>query len=205
MMRILFKQILILVVHLVVLQPLLAQDTLILMDRKPILVQSFRVEGDEAIYVKAGQKKERKIEVDKLYSLRSPGKAEQVLYRMDTLENNWYTAAQMADYIRGQEDARAGYVPQARKTGAGGFLFGFGGSAAGLFYGPLFPIIYTGWKGYTKPKFTKENGFNEQFNGNPYYTEGFGTTAKRMVNVRSAAGSASGFILGVVTLTLVLN
>lgn len=205
MMRILFKHILLLAVHLLAISPLLAQDTLILMDRKPILVQSFHIEGEDAIYVKAGQKKERKIEVDKIYSLRSPGKAEQVVYRMDTLENNWYTAAQMADYIHGQEDARTGYIPQARKTGAGGFIFGFGGSAAGLFYGPLFPIIYTGWKGYTKPKFTKENGFNEQFKDNPYYTEGFGTTAKRMVNVRSAAGSASGFILGVVTLTLVLN
>jgi len=184
---------------------LFGQDTLVLIDRKPILISSSRVENDYVYYVKAGRKREKKIEQDKVYSHRSKGKPDQIYYKQDTLENNWYTAEQMAFYINGQVDARNGYLKQARKTGSGGMMFGFAGAAAGMFYGPLFVIGYTAWKGYTLPKFTAENGYNQAYIDNPYYKEGFGTTAKRMVTKRSAAGSAAGYILGVVTLTLVLN
>ncbi len=184
---------------------LIAQDTLILIDRHPIVVVSHRFESDQVFYIPAGKKREKSMEADKVFSIRAAGKPEQVVYRLDTLENNWYTADQMSDYIRGQHDAQKGYLSQANKTGSGGVMVGFAGAATGLFYGPLFIIGYTGWKGYTRPQFTKENGYNEAFTGNVYYQEGFGTAAKRMVSRRSALGSAAGFVLGVVTLSLVLR
>ncbi len=184
---------------------LLAQDTLILIDRPSKLISSFRVEGEMVYFKKVGRNREKKIEIDKVFSVRSPGKPEQVVYVQDTLENNWYTAEQMSFYILGQQDARKGYRNQATKAGGGGVLFGFGGSAAGFPYSPLFVIAYTSWKGYQLPKFTQKNGYNPVYLSNEYYKEGFGTTAKRMVTRRSFAGSMAGFILGTVTLTLVLN
>ena len=84
-------------------------------------------------------------------------------------------------------------------------MFGFIGSATGLFYGPLFVIGYTAWKGNTKPSLKEEYGFKPEFADNPYYIEGFGTMAKRYTIRRSAIGSAAGYILGAVTLSLVIR
>ena len=182
-----------------------AQDTLVLIDREPKLISAFRVENDQVFYIPFGRNKERIIEIDKLYSVRTSTKGEVILYKQDSLENNYLNVEQMADYIHGQQDARNGYGKQATKSGAGGFVFGFLGSATGLYYGPIFIIGYTAWKGASKPKYKKELGFDKKFTDNVFYKEGYGTMAKRLVSRRSALGSATGFLFGVGTLALVLQ
>jgi len=182
-----------------------AQDTLVLIDREPKLISTFRIEDDQVFYIPFGNKKERIIEIDKLYSVRTSSKVEVILYKQDSLENNYLNIEQMADYIHGQQDARNNYGKQASKSGAGGFVFGFLGSATGLYYGPVFVIGYTAWKGASKPKYTKELGFDKKFADNIFYKEGYGTMAKRLVSRRSALGSATGFLFGVGTLALVLQ
>lgn len=182
-----------------------AQDTLILIDRAPKIISSFRIENDQVFYIPFKKKKERIIEIDKLYSVRSSSKSELVIYKQDTLENNYLNAEQMADYMLGQQDARNAYGKQATKSGAGGFVFGFAGAATGIYYGPIFIIGYTAWKGASKPKYKTELGFDKKFAKNPFYKEGYGTMAKRLVTRRSALGSATGFLFGVATLALVLQ
>lgn len=182
-----------------------AQDTLVMIDREPKLISAFRVENDQVFYIPFGKKKERIIEIDKLYSVRTSSKGEEILYKQDSLENNYLNVEQMADYIHGQQDARNNYGKQATKSGAGGFVFGFLGSATGLYYGPIFIVGYTAWKGASKPKYKKELGFDKKFVNNVFYKEGYGTMAKRLVSRRSAIGSGLGFLFGVATLSFVLQ
>jgi hypothetical protein len=182
-----------------------AQDTLILIDRAPMIVSSVEVSDREVIYTELGKKKQKSMEIYKVYSIKRANKEEQLIYVQDTLEGNWYTQEQMSDYLRGQADARAKYKTKAARAGAGGVMVGFLGSGTGLFYGPLFVIGYTALKGYSKPSLKAEDGFNEAFLGNPYYTEGYGTMAKRYTIRRSAAGAAAGYILGAITLSIVLR
>ena len=182
-----------------------AQDTLVLIDREPKFISAYRIENDQVFYLPFGKTKERIIEIDKLYSVRTSSKGEEILYKQDSLENNYLNVEQMADYIHGQQDARNNYGKQATKSGAGGFVFGFLGSATGLYYGPIFIVGYTAWKGASKPKYKKELGFDKKFVDNVFYKEGFGTMAKRLVSRRSAIGSGLGFLFGVATLSFVLQ
>ncbi len=182
-----------------------AQDTLVLIDREPKFISAYRIENDQVYYIPFGKKKERIIEIDKLYSVRTSSKGEEILYKQDSLENNYLNEEQMADYIHGQQDARNNYGKQATKSGAGGFVFGFLGSATGLYYGPIFIVGYTAWKGASKPKYKKELGFDKKFVNNVFYKEGYGTMAKRLVSRRSAIGSGLGFLFGVATLSFVLQ
>jgi hypothetical protein len=182
-----------------------AQDTLVLIDREPKFISAYRIENDQVYYLPFGKTKERIIEIDKLYSVRTSSKGEEILYKQDSLENNYLNVEQMADYIHGQQDARNGYGKQATKSGSGGFVFGFLGSATGIYYGPLFVIGYTAWKGASKPKYKKELGFDKKFVDNVFYKEGYGTMAKRLVSRRSAIGSGFGFLFGVATLSFVLQ
>lgn len=182
-----------------------AQDTLVLIDREPKFISAYRIENDQVYYLPFGKTKERIIEIDKLYSVRTSSKGEEILYKQDSLENNYLNEEQMADYIHGQQDARNNYGKQATKSGAGGFVFGFLGSATGLYYGPIFIVGYTAWKGASKPKYKKELGFDKKFVNNVFYKEGYGTMAKRLVSRRSAIGSGLGFLFGVATLSFVLQ
>lgn len=190
---------------LVSLSPVIGQDTLVLLDRAPIAASNVVIQEENIFYVPAGKTRQREIERTKVFSVKYSGGKEQVVYVQDTLENNWYTATQMAMYIKGQEDARSAYKTRASRAGKTGFLVGFAGSASGLLYGPLFVLGYTSLKGYSKPAFEEQYGFSSQYADDPYYREGFGTMAKRYTVRRSAAGSAVGYILGVITLSLVLS
>lgn len=182
-----------------------AQDTLILMDRAPLIVSSVTYDSLEVHYIVQGKKKLKSMEIQKVYSIKRPNQAEEFVYVQDTLEGNWYTLEQMADYIQGQTDARNSYKTKASKSGAGGVMVGFVGSATGLFYGPLFIIGYSALKGFSKPSLEPEHGFDVKYAENPYYIEGFGTMAKRYTARRSAIGAAAGYILGAVTLSIVLR
>ena len=182
-----------------------AQDTLVLIDRAPLIVSSVRYDSFEVHYTVQGKSKSKSMEIQKVYSIKRPNQAEEFIYVQDTLEGNWYTQAQMADYIQGQTDARNSYKTKASKAGAGGVMVGFIGSATGLFYGPLFIIGYSALKGFSKPSFKPEHGFDVKYAENPYYIEGFGTMAKRYTSRRSALGAAAGYIFGAVTLSIVLR
>lgn len=182
-----------------------AQDTLILIDRAPMIVSSVTFDSFEVHYTEVGKRKSKSMEIQKVYSIHRQNQPEEFIYVQDTLEGNWYTRAQMADYIQGQNDARKSYKTKASKAGTGGVMVGFIGSATGLFYGPLFIIGYSALKGYSKPSLKPEYGFDVKYAENVYYKEGFGTMAKRYTSRRSAAGAAVGYILGIVTLSIVLR
>ncbi|MFN5372247.1 MAG: hypothetical protein ACK5B6_12370 [Bacteroidia bacterium] len=180
-------------------------SSLVLIDRYPkkaIFVDT----ADGFLYFRLPGKLEiKEIELDKVYSVRRSDASEKILYSPDTLENNWLSASEMEDYIKGQQDAQRYYKIRPALSAMGGFFVGAAGSALGMFIGPVTVLSYTGFAGYTLPGSGKLSGFNPAMKSNAAYREGFGTAAKRKTVKKAALWSAIGYVGGLSALTIVLS
>lgn len=177
-----------------------AQDTLVMIDRAPKVGTFSRIEGEYVIYKK--RNREKSIEIDKVFSIRSPGLDEKIIYRLDTLEGNIYSISEMKDYIQGQQDARKGFRKKSKYIGMGGFVAGAVGSMGGLLYGPVSILAYTGLVGYSKPKLREKRGFNPDMIASPPYIDGYSTMAKRYSTRAAFVGSTVGYVTGIFALSI---
>ena len=180
-------------------------SSLTLIDRYPIKAVFVDTAEGFLFYRLPGTLKMREIELDKVYSVRNFSGEDKVIYTPDTLENNWLSVAEMKDYMQGQYDAMKAYKKRPVLTGLGGFIVGGISAGAGMFYGPLGVISYTGIVGYALPKNNKRNGFNPVMESNEAYKEGFGTAAKRRSVKRAALWSSIGYVSGLAILTTILQ
>lgn len=180
-------------------------SNLTLIDRYPIKAIFVDTAEGFLFYRLPGTLKMSEIELDKVYSIRSATGAETVVYRPDTLENNWLSVAEMKNYMQGQYDAMKAYRKRPVLTGLGGFIVGGISAGAGMFYGPLGVISYTGIVGYALPKNNKRHGFNPAMESNEAYKEGFGTAAKRRSVKSAALWSSIGYVSGLAILTTILQ
>ena len=180
-------------------------SSLTLIDRYPIKAVFVDTAEGFLFYRLPGTLKMREIELDKVYSVRNFSGEDKVIYTPDTLENNWLSVAEMKDYMQGQYDAMKAYKKRPVLTGLGGFIVGGISAGAGMFYGPLGVISYTGIVGYALPKNNKRNGFNPAMESNEAYKEGFGTAAKRRSVKRAALWSSIGYVSGLAILTTILQ
>lgn len=183
---------------------LAAQDTLILVDRAPRPVHSVEIGEDHVFYRKPGKKKKHVIRREMVFSLRSSGAPEQIIYRQDSLEGNEYTVEQMRDFLRGQADARAGCIKRSNRLLWIGSAIGVGGSTISPFFSPLLIVGYPYSAGLLRPSLNEENGYNPAYRDNPFYREGYLRAARRMATRRALAGTAGGFILGFTLFSLIL-
>lgn len=180
-------------------------SSLTLIDRYPIKAIFVDTAEGFLFYRLPGTLKMREIELDKVYSVRYFSGEDKVLYTPDTLENNWLTAGEMKFYLDGQYDAMRHYRKRPVLTGVIGVLFGGLSAGAGMFYGPIGVIGYTGIVGYGLPSNSKRNGFNPEMKGNDAYSEGFGTAAKRRSVKSAALWSSIGYVSGLAILTTILQ
>ena len=63
-----------------------AQDTLVLIDRAPLIVSSVSYDSFEVHYTVQGKSKSKSMEIQKVYSIKRPNQAEEFIYVQDTLE-----------------------------------------------------------------------------------------------------------------------
>ena len=180
-------------------------SSLTLIDRYPLKAIFVDTAEGFLFYRLPGTLKMKEIELDKVYSVRNFSGEDKVIYTPDTLENNWLSVAEMKDYMQGQYDAMKAYKKRPVLTGLGGFIVGGISAGAGMFYGPLGVISYTGIVGYALPKNNKRNGFNPAMESNEAYKEGFGTAAKRRSVKRAALWSSIGYVSGLAILTTILQ
>lgn len=186
-------------------------DTLRLIDRKAKIrmfvgVKNDTLEDNLLYYRKPGKTKVKSMELEKIYSVNySAKKAPLILYIQDTLEGNWYTADQMGDYMKGQNDAFKKYKKKARLSALNGFLVGIASPAIDDRFGPFIIVGYTGLVGFSKPRLKQRYGFDLTYKDNPYYVEGFGTMAKRLTLWHAATATVSGYILGSIGLIFLVN
>jgi hypothetical protein len=179
-------------------------DTLLIIDRKAKSIVSYRVSGDSVFYQKSVDGRWRWIERDRVYGVRKSNGLLDTLYLVDTLENNWRSAAEMAEYIQGQTDALNHYGKRTNPGAIGGLLVGGLSSGAGLLYGPFGMLLYTGLVGFTPPAHKQRLGFNQWCVDSEPYVEGYNTAAKRKAVRRAALFAGIGYATGVIVLTAVL-
>jgi len=182
-------------------------DTLVLIDRKAkarmfVGINNNTTASKLFYYRKPGRTKVTAMELEKIYSVNyASAKPKLILYIQDTLEGNWYTAEQMSDYMKGQNDAYRNYKKRARLAAISGFLVGMISPGIDNKFGPFIVIGYTGLVGFSKPRFKSKLGYNSDYKDNLYYKEGFGTMAKRLTVWHVATATISGYIIGAVGLT----
>jgi hypothetical protein len=186
-------------------EPLNQLNSLELIDRYPKPAVFVKEENGLIFYRNPGSSKLREIESDKVYSYRNALGSERVLYRVDTLENNWLEQAEMADYMKGQRDAQRYYRLTPFLTATGGLLVGAASSNIGLYWGPMCIVAYTGIIGYSKPTTGKYSGYNPAMKNNAAYYEGFATAAKKRSAKKAALWSAIGYFSGLAALTAILS
>ncbi len=186
-------------------EPLHQLHALELIDRYPKPAVFLKEENGLIFYRNPGASKIREIESDKVYSYRNALGSERILYRVDTLENNWLEQVEMADYMKGQRDAQRYYRLMPFLTATGGLLVGAASSNIGLYWGPMCIVAYTGIIGYSKPSTGKYSGFNPVMKNNASYYEGFATAAKKRSTKKAALWSAIGYFSGLAALTAILS
>ena len=180
-------------------------DTLYLINREPRCVEFLRSDSEYVYFKNQGGKREKVMEIQSVYAVKTSSGEFMVLYVQDTLEGNWYTREEMVSYMRGQNDAISHYKGKSNRAGILGFAVGFAGSAAGIYYAPAIAAGYAVVRAYTKPSKKAKWGFNSSLEADAAYVEGFGTMAKRYTSRRSGLGAATGFVIGTVTLSLILS
>jgi hypothetical protein len=186
-------------------EPLNQIYALELIDRYPKPAVLIKEENGLIFYRNPGSSKIREIESDKVYSYRNALGSERIIYKVDTLENNWLDQVEMADYMKGQRDAQRYYRLTPFLTAAGGLLVGAASSNIGLYWGPMCIVAYTGIIGYSKPSTGKFSGFNPVMKKNAAYYEGFATAAKKRSTQKAALWSAIGYFSGLAALTAILS
>jgi len=180
-------------------------SSLVLIDRYPKKAIFVDTADGYLFYRQPGKLKLKEIELDKVYSVRQTDAPERVLYKPDTLENNWLSTTEMSDYIRGQQDAQRYYKIRPTISAIGGLCVGAAGSALGMFIGPVSVLTYTGLAGYTLPGSGRMSGYDPAMKSNAAYREGFGTATKRKTVKKAALWSAIGYVGGLTALTIVLS
>lgn len=179
-----------------------AQDTLILIDRPYKIVDIVEINDTMIVYAKPQKRRLKYIERDKAYSIRSHGKAENVVYLVDTLEGNLESAWDMKYYVQGQLDALSGFKGKSNRIAISGFFFGAAGAPMGLFFGPVAPASYIVFRSILPLKARAQHNFNFDKVQDDMYVAGYNAMARKMTMKKLYWTSLSGYLFGLTTATI---
>lgn len=178
-----------------------ARDTLLLIDQRPRLIASYRVSGDTLYFQAKADGRWNYLDILKVYGVKK-GNQLDTLYRLDTLDNNFYPAVEMAEYVRGQNDAFRHYRKRTFAVIGGGLILGALGNQVGPFVGPFSIGVYTTMIAVIPPAHKARLGYRPGSRFPEAYRDGYDTAAKRMAVRRAAWSSALGYFGGLITLNL---
>lgn len=183
------------------------QNRILLMNGQTI---ETRVLGQSSLEVRYQVKKrdrllERSEPTESVFSVTDSLGRERVWYFQDTLFGNDLSVNEMRWFIKGEQDARRGYVPLWPMIG------GFAGSAA-LVMGldleviaiPL-PMVYAGIMTLPRVKVTKGSLSDPLLEGDDFYAYGYARAGKGRRVIRCLLSSALGVGFGLAIRQLVIN
>lgn len=180
-----------------------AQDTLILLSGKTMIVKNATVNGYSVNYhTKDENSKFKNINSDKLFSIKHADGSERILYRPDTLETDDYNVNDMRMFIKGEQDAIKYYKNNLNKVGA--FLFG-AGSASLAFYGIVGPAIYATAVGSFSPEMEKQKVSDPSLLIIAEYREGYERKMRDKKTKNAILYGLAGFAAGVATFSIIKN
>jgi hypothetical protein len=139
-------------------QSIAAQDTLLLITGKKIVVSSVDLSGNTIAYRKmeAGSKL-KTIDPERVFSITYRDGNERIIYMPDSLDPIDFKVEEMRNFIRGEQDARELYKNTPIKVA--GVAVGAGSAMLGLFYGLIGPPIYSTVVGSYSPNIEKKLTF----------------------------------------------
>ena len=174
-----------------------AQDTLILNSGRTIIVKDVQIGGYQISYHRQTEgAKQKKINLEKVFSLKYHDGNEHVFYQPDSLEEDDFTPDQMRMYIRGEQDAMKYYKNNTNKIAAlvsGGAVSYFG------FYGIIGPAIYSTIVGAFSPDVEKQPFLDPALVHVEEYKDGFQRKVRDKKIKDSILYGLLGFAAGVVT------
>jgi hypothetical protein len=174
------------------------------------IIESPRLLGQSTLEIRyLEKKKDRLIEraepTESVFSVVDSLKREKIWYFQDTLFGNDFTVDQMRFYIKGEQDARAGYKPLWPMVG--GFL-----GSAGLVIGldlemmaiPI-PLAYAGIMAFPRVHVTKGSLTDPLLEGDDYYAYGYGRAGKGKRVVKCLWSSLAGVAVGLAVRQFIIN
>jgi hypothetical protein len=137
-----------------------------------------------------------------IYSIKFNGGEETIIYKQDTLENEYFTPAEMRIYIQGEQDASAGYkTPVAT---AGSCAVGLGSGLMLGFLAPIAPAVYTIIVGSRWIKIKKKFVSNPDLLKEEVYRMGYEKEARSKLIQNAIIGGGLSMVIGYVTANIIL-
>ncbi|HRH01274.1 MAG TPA: hypothetical protein PLI68_08545 [Bacteroidia bacterium] len=198
-----FKQLLLIVFFIGSLVTAKAQDEILFINGDYATVKVIDTSDYKRIIVqKPGKTKLKTWYKEDIYSIKFNGGEETIIYKQDTLENEYFTPAEMRIYIQGEQDASAGYkTPVAT---AGSCAVGLGSGLMLGFLAPIAPAIYTIVVGSRWIKIKKKYVSNPDLLKEEVYRMGYEKEARSKLIQNSLLGGGISMVIGYVTANLIL-
>jgi hypothetical protein len=181
--------------------PALAQDTLLLINGRQLIVKSVDLKDFTIAYRTLDKNRLRTIDPYRVFSISYADGTERVIYQSDSLDPVDFTPDQMRMFIRGEQDADRYYRNTPNKAAA--FLIG-GGASYFTIYGLVIPPLYATVVGSFSPRIEKYRTDINLLNVSEY-REGYERKARDRKIRNALIGGMAGFVTGFVVLNLVAN
>ena len=140
-------------------QSIAAQDTLLLITGRKIVVSSVDLSGNTIASRKLETgSKLKTIDPERVFSITYKDGTERIIYLPDSLDPIDFKVDEMRNFIHGELDACELYKNTPIKVV--GFLVGGGSAMLGLFYGLIGPPIYSTVVGSYSPNIEKKLSFD---------------------------------------------
>lgn len=151
---------------------------------------------------KPGSKKIKTWYKEDIYSIKYEGGKEVIIYQQDTLENEYFTQAEMRIYIQGEQDAAAGYKTPIATAGAA--VVGVGGGMVLSVLAPIAPALYTILVGSRWIKIRKKYVSNPEMLKEEVYRMGYEKEARSKLIQNSIIGGGIGMVLGYLAVNVIV-
>jgi hypothetical protein len=183
-----------------------AQDTVFMLNGKTLIGKIREVNPDTMYlllqYFHKKKSEFKNIGLEDVYALSFRDSKRVIIYETDTTRGNAYTPEQMGSYIRGLHFADTHY--SSPWVAVGGAAVGFGGTYFfPVFYGMMFPTVYTVITGVTPVHYKKQAAKYPDLFKDPYFVEGYKERAKKRKVVNTIIGSLAGIAAGAITATVI--
>lgn len=180
-----------------------AQDEILFLNGDYATVKVIDTTDYKRIIVqKPGKTKLKTWYKEDIYSIKFNGGEETIIYKQDTLENEYFTPAEMRIYIQGEQDASAGYkTPVAT---AGSCAVGLGSGLMLGFLAPIAPAVYTIIVGSRWIKIKKKFVSNPDLLKEEVYRMGYEKEARSKLIQNAIIGGGLSMVIGYVTANIIL-
>lgn len=181
----------------------LSQDEILFLNGDSLILDDYKKNDiNNTLAYKLENDKVNIVYLDHIFSITDNRGIEEIIYKKDSLVENYFTVEEMRSYVYGARTAKT--QNKAPWAFAGGVFFG--GTAPYIIpvlYSPLIPATFSAAVYATKPSEKNVIEKNPEYKNDPYFINGYREIAKQKRLNSSLKGSAVGIILGIVSIIVI--